>query len=45
MVLNGELTERLNLVRQNLVEWQVDGVLIGGGSNRRWLSGFTGSAG
>lgn len=45
MVLNGELVERLELVRQNLEAWQVDGVLIGSGSNRRWLSGFTGSAG
>ena len=45
MVLNDELTERLNFVRQNLRVWQVDGVLIGSGSNRRWLSSFSGSAG
>lgn len=45
MVLTNELGERLNLVRQNLAAWQVEGVLIGSGSNRRWLSGFTGSAG
>ena len=25
--------------------WQVDGILIGSATNRRWLSGFTGSAG
>jgi Xaa-Pro aminopeptidase len=37
--------ERLNVVRQKLDEWEVEGVLIGSGSNRRWLSGFTGSSG
>jgi Xaa-Pro aminopeptidase len=37
--------ERLNAVRQKLDEWEVEGVLIGSDSNRRWLSGFTGSGG
>ena len=35
--------ERIQAVRQQLVEWQVDGVIIHGVANRRWLSGFTGS--
>jgi Xaa-Pro aminopeptidase len=39
------IEERLNVVRQKLDEWEVEGVLIGSGSNRRWLSGFTGSSG
>ena len=37
--------ERLSTVRQKLDEWEVDGILIGSNSNRRWLSGFTGSSG
>lgn len=37
--------ERLTAVRHKLAEWEVDGVLIGSASNRRWLSGFTGSNG
>jgi Xaa-Pro aminopeptidase len=37
--------ERLSIVRQKLDEWEVEGVLIGSDSNRRWLSGFTGSSG
>lgn len=35
--------ERRTAVRQKLAEWQVDGVLITNPTNRRWLSGFTGS--
>lgn len=37
--------ERLTAVRAHLSEWRVDGILISSGSNQRWLSGFTGSAG
>lgn len=37
--------ERLTAVRQQLAQWQVDGVLITSAANRRWLSGFTGSNG
>lgn len=37
--------ERITTVRQKLNEWEVDGVLITSPSNRRWLSGFTGSNG
>ncbi|MEZ4594469.1 MAG: Xaa-Pro peptidase family protein [Chloroflexota bacterium] len=37
--------ERLTAVRQKLAEWEVDGVLISSPTNRRWLSGFTGSNG
>lgn len=37
--------ERLTAVRQKLTEWAVDGVLISSPTNRRWLSGFTGSNG
>jgi Xaa-Pro aminopeptidase len=40
-----ELYTRLAAVRQKLAEWQVEGLLISNPSNRRWLSGFTGSAG
>lgn len=36
---------RLSAVRQRLAEWEVDGLLISSEFNRRWLSGFTGSAG
>ncbi|MGH2538276.1 MAG: M24 family metallopeptidase [Candidatus Promineifilaceae bacterium] len=42
---NGQESDRLEAVRAKLDEWQVDGVLIGSPSNRRWLSGFSGSAG
>jgi Xaa-Pro aminopeptidase len=41
-VLTGE---RLAAVRRQMDEWQVGSVLIGSAANRRWLSGFTGSAG
>jgi Xaa-Pro aminopeptidase len=37
--------ERIEMVRQLLGEWELDGLLIGSPANRRWLSGFTGSAG
>jgi len=37
--------ERITAVRQKLSEWEVDGVLITSPTNRRWLSGFTGSNG
>jgi Xaa-Pro aminopeptidase len=37
--------QRLEAVRAEFAKWEVDGVLIGNPANRRWLSGFTGSAG
>ncbi len=37
--------DRLEAVRELLQTWDVDGVLITSASNRRWLSGFAGSAG
>ena len=37
--------KRLARVRDQFEEWGVDGLLIGSPSNRRWLSGFTGTAG
>lgn len=40
-----EFEERLAAVRRKLPEWEVEGVLISGVANRRWLSGFTGSNG
>lgn len=36
---------RLATVRTMLEAWQVDGLLVTSPANRRWLSGFTGSAG
>ena len=39
------MDKRLELVRDSLSKWSVDGVLITSPANRRWLSGFTGSAG
>lgn len=39
------MSDRLQSLRTQFDEWKVDGVLITGASNRRWLSGFTGSAG
>lgn len=39
------IQQRLAAVRQNFADWEVDGLLIGSEHNRRWLSGFTGSAG
>lgn len=38
-------TKNIELVRENLEKWRVDGLLITSRANRRWLSGFTGSAG
>ena len=35
--------ERLDAVRSRLAEWEVAAVLINSPTNRRWLSGFTGS--
>ena len=35
--------ERLTAVRHKLAAWGVDGILIISPTNRRWLSGFTGS--
>jgi Xaa-Pro aminopeptidase len=37
--------DKLALVRDQLAKWKVDGLLISSATNRRWLSGFTGSAG
>lgn len=37
--------ERLDAVRARLDAWEVAGVLISSPANRRWLSGFSGSAG
>jgi Xaa-Pro aminopeptidase len=39
------IQQRLSAVRQYLPDWGVEGLLISTGSNRRWLSGFTGSSG
>lgn len=39
------ISERLTAVRAQFDKWDVDGVLITHPANRRWLSGFTGSAG
>lgn len=36
---------RLQALRDKFDEWKIDGVLIGSETNRRWLSGFTGSFG
>ncbi len=37
--------DKLALVRDQFEKWRVDGLLIASATNRRWLSGFTGSAG
>lgn len=37
--------ERIAAVRAQLAAWNVDGVLITSATNRRWLTGFPGSAG
>jgi Xaa-Pro aminopeptidase len=37
--------ERLSSLREQLGDWGVEAVLIGSATNRRWLSGFSGSAG
>ncbi len=39
------MTDKLAQVRENLDRWRVDGLLITSPANRRWISGFTGSAG
>ena len=36
---------RLTAVRQNLANWEINAIFITDPTNRRWLSGFTGSAG
>jgi len=36
---------RLARVRAAFAAWEVDALLVGSAANRRWLSGFTGSAG
>lgn len=41
--MSGMTIERVEKVRALLDEWQVDGVLVTGYANYRWLSGFTGS--
>jgi len=38
------MSDRLTALRACFDEWQVDGLLITSASNRRWASGFTGSA-
>jgi len=39
------MSDKVAQVRARFDEWKVDGVLITGPANRRWLSGFTGSSG
>lgn len=39
------MSDRLAAIRGCFEAWEVDGLLITSGSNRRWASGFTGSAG
>lgn len=39
------MSDRLQSLRAQFDKWEVDAVLITSPSNRRWLSGFTGSAG
>lgn len=39
------MKQRLARVRAALPDWDVSGLLINNDKNRRWLSGFTGSAG
>ena len=39
------LSKRLDSVRSNLANWEIDAILITNSNNRRWLSGFNGSAG
>ena len=38
------MTDRLSAIRANFDEWQVDALLLTSAANRRWTSGFTGSA-
>lgn len=44
-MISEKMTNRIDRLRIMFDEWGVDGVLITGATNRRWLSGFTGSAG
>ena len=39
------LRQRLQILRAKLSDWGIDAILIGSAANRRWLTGFTGSAG
>jgi Xaa-Pro aminopeptidase len=39
------MINQLDRVRDSFDRWRIDGVLITSPANRRWLSGFTGSAG
>lgn len=43
--MDEDAKDKLNLVRENFDQWGVEGLLIGSATNRRWLSGFTGSFG
>jgi Xaa-Pro aminopeptidase len=43
--IRGLTEERLAAVRRQMDEWQVESLLIGSPANRRWLSGFSGTAG
>lgn len=43
--MDENVNDRLTSVREYLGEWGIEGLLIGSDSNRRWLSGFTGSSG
>lgn len=45
MVKVETIRERLATVRQLFPDWEIDALLITSQTNRRWLSGFTGSAG
>lgn len=45
MINEKQSQKRLIQVRAAFAEWEVDGLLVGSPANRRWLSGFTGSAG
>jgi Xaa-Pro aminopeptidase len=42
---SSQFSKRINDVRGMLEKWEVDAILIGSTANRRWLSGFTGTAG
>lgn len=39
------MADKLAQVREQFDRWRVDGLLITSAANRRWISGFTGSAG
>lgn len=40
-----QYSKRIDDIREKLEEWEVDAILVGSSANRRWLSGFTGTAG